>query len=86
MALKDKMLSLWITDAKRSDFFQIRWAWGDKIKYNLYEKLGVNFYAKCKNCERKSSISISDRSSYKVAPDEDGNIKQMIAVMECRGF
>lgn len=46
----------------------------------------MNFYAKCKNCERKSSISISDRSSYKVAPDEDGNIKQMIAVMECRGF
>lgn len=48
--------------------------------------VAVNFYAKCKNCERKGSISILPKSTYVAKPDEDGNVKDVLAIMDCRGL
>ena len=55
-------------------------------KVDLFFILDVNFYAKCKNCDRKGSITVSPTSSYNVKADEYGNIKQCIAIMDCRGL
>lgn len=46
----------------------------------------ANFVAKCKNCDRKSSIRIDPKSPYCVKPNEDGMIKGVVAVFECRGI
>ena len=48
--------------------------------------VAVNFYAKCKNCDRKGSIAIMPKSTYVGNADEDGNIKEIIATMDCRGL
>jgi hypothetical protein len=45
----------------------------------------ANFSAKCKNCERKSYITILNTSKYEARPDEGGIVKEVLANFECRG-